>query len=64
MSYFLIPDDELSIDIVCHFEGKMYGFVEFCDTCVLDFHFHGDRLLPVLQGGRPAIYAIIHSLMS
>jgi hypothetical protein len=56
--------DGLSIVIESHFEGQIYGFVDLHDTCVLDFHFHGDRLLPVLQEGGPAIYAIIHSVMS
>ena len=56
--------DGLSIDIESHFEGQIYGFVYLRDTCVLDFHFHGDRFLPVLQEGGPAIYAIIHSVMS
>jgi hypothetical protein len=59
-----IGKDGLSIDIETHFKGQIYGFVDLCDTCVLDFHFHGDRLLPVLQEGGPAIYAIIHSVMS
>jgi hypothetical protein len=54
----------LSIDIETHFESQIYGFVDLRDTCVLDFCFHGDRLLPVLQEGRPAINAIIHSVMS
>ena len=48
-------NDGLSIDIETHFEGQIYGFVDLHDTCVLDFHFHGDRLLPVLQEGGPAI---------
>ena len=54
----------LSIDTESHFEGRTYGFVDLRDTCVLDFHFHGDRLLLVLQEGGPAIYAIIHSVMA
>ena len=33
----------LSIDIETHFEGQIYSFVDLCDTCVLDFHFQGDR---------------------
>ena len=41
--------DGLSIDIESHFEGQIYGFLDLHDTCVLDFHFHGDRLHPVLQ---------------
>jgi hypothetical protein len=56
--------DGLSIDIESHFQGQIYGFLDLRDTCVFDFHFHGDRLLPVLQEGGPAIYAIIHSVMS
>jgi hypothetical protein len=56
--------DGLSIDIESHFEGQIYGFDDLRDTSVLDFNFHGDRLLPVLQEGGPAIYAIIYSVMS